>query len=98
MDSKTRARLRSIANGVQPSVQVGKTGLTDGIISQLDMNLKANELVKIDVLETAIDDKKAIMDQIVNTLRCEVVACIGRKIIVYRYSTTTKKHVLGASN
>ena len=94
MDSKTRAKLRSLANNVQSSVQIGKTGLTDGIISQIDMNLKAHELVKIDVLETAMENKQDILNKIVEVLGCEIVACIGRKIIVYKYSTLTKKHVL----
>jgi len=68
MDSKTRAKLRSIAQGVSPSVAIGKTGLTDGVIDQIRMNLSAHELVKIDVLETADVDKKELMNEICDML------------------------------
>ena len=94
MDSKTRAKLRSIAQKVQPSVAIGKTGLTDGVLDQIDMNLKAHELVKIDVLETADMDKKAILDHICDELIVEPVCVIGRKIVVYKFSAKCKNHVL----
>lgn len=94
MDSKTRAKLRSIAQKVSPSVSIGKTGLTDGVIEQIDMNLNAHEIVKIDVLETADVDKKALLMQICELLKAEPVCTIGRKIIVYRFSGKCKSHVL----
>ena len=94
MDSKTRAKLRSIAQKVQPSVSIGKTGMTDGVIDQIDMNLAAHEIVKIDVLETADVDKKAVMTHICETLKAEPVCVIGRKIVVYRFSGKLKQHIL----
>lgn len=94
MDSKTRAKLRSIAQNVSPSVSIGKTGLTDGVIDQINMNLNAHEIVKIDVLETADADKKALLNHICETLKAEPVCVIGRKIVVYRFSGKLKNHVL----
>ena len=95
MDSKTRAKLRSIAQKIQPSVSIGKTGLTDGVMEQINMNLYAHELVKIDVLETADIDKKAVLTHICEKLQAEQVCIIGRKIVVYRFSGKLKNHVLG---
>ena len=94
MDSKTRAKLRSIAQNVSPSVSIGKTGLTDGVMEQINMNLYAHELVKIDVLETADVDKKALLTHICEKLKAEPVCVIGRKIVVYRFSGKIKNHVL----
>jgi len=94
MDSKTRAKLRSIAQGVSPSVAIGKTGLTDGVIDQIRMNLSAHELVKIDVLETADVDKKELMNEICDMLGAEPVCVIGRKVVVYKFSAKCKNHVL----
>lgn len=95
MDSKTRAKIRGIAQKVRSSVMVGKAGVDEGVISQIDMNLKAHELVKIDVLETADVDKKAMAEEIANVLKAEVVCVIGRKVVLYRYSSKCKNHVLG---
>lgn len=95
MDSKTRAKIRGLAQRVQPSVMIGKAGVDGGVISQIDMNLKAHELVKIDVLETADVDKKALLEQLAAELEAEPICTIGRKIVLYRYSSKCKNHVLG---
>ena len=95
MDSKTRAKIRGMAQKVQPSVMIGKAGVDDGVISQIEMNLKAHELVKIDVLETADVDKKAILEQLATELQAEPICVIGRKIVLYRYSSKCKNHILG---
>ena len=94
IDSKTRAKLRGFAQKIQPSVSIGKTGMTDGVLDQIDMNLSAHELVKIDMLETADMDKKQTMEYICNTLRCEPVSIVGRKLVVYRFSGKLKTHIL----
>ena len=94
MDSKIRAKLRSLAQKVSPSVSIGKNGLDEGVVEQINMNLNAHELVKIDVLETADADKKELLTQICETLHAEPVCTIGRKIVVYRYSGKAKSHVL----
>ena len=95
MDSKTRAKLRGIAQNVSPSVMIGKEGLTDGVIDQLNMNLSANELVKVDVLETADVDKKALLTHLSSMLKAEPICVIGRKLVLYRFSSKCKNHVLG---
>ena len=95
MDSKTRAKLRGIAQTVSPSVMIGKEGLTDGVVDQINMNLSAHELVKIDVLETADMDKKALLNHLAETLKAEPVCVIGRKLVLYRFAPKCKNHVLG---
>ena len=95
MDSKTRAKLRGIAQNVSVSVMVGKDGLTDGVVDQINMNLNAHELVKVDVLETADMDKKALLNHLAETLKADPICVIGRKLVLYRFSSKCKNHVLG---
>lgn len=94
MDSKTRAKLRSIASTVQPSVIIGKDGLTENVIKQIGMNLDAHELVKITVLENDIDYKE-LLNEVADKVHAEPVCSIGKKLVVYRYSGRKGvKHVL----
>lgn len=96
MDSKTRAKLRAIASKVEPSVIIGKDGLTENVLNQINMNLDAHELVKITVLDGDADFK-AILNQVAESLNAEPVCTIGKKVVVYRYSSRKKvKHVLEA--
>ena len=58
MNSKTRARLRAMANTVEAILQVGKNGMGDALQKQVDDALTARELIKLTVLETAPETPK----------------------------------------
>lgn len=60
MTSKQRAYLRGLANTIDAIFQVGKSGISDNLISQLSDALEARELIKISVLETAPANAKTI--------------------------------------
>ena len=52
--SKNRAELRSRANELETTLMIGKDGITDNLVDELDRQLEARELVKGRVLETAL--------------------------------------------
>ena len=49
MTSKQRAYLRSLANSIDPIFQIGKAGLSENLLKQLDDAIEARELIKINV-------------------------------------------------
>ena len=53
MTGKQRATLRAMANTLQPLYQIGKGGIGETMIQQIDLALEARELIKITVHETA---------------------------------------------
>ena len=84
MNSKDRAYLRSLANTITPIIQVGKIGVNDNLIKQVDDALEARELIKINVLETSPLEADEIAVQIAGKVNCTVVQVLGRKITLYR--------------
>ena len=84
MNSKDRAYLRSLANTVEPILQVGKSGITDNLIKQVNDALEARELIKITVLETAPEDAKETAIKLSNNSNSVVFQVLGRKITLYR--------------
>ena len=80
LNSKQRAYLRSLANTMKPITQIGKDGVNERFLEQLDNMLDTRELVKVNILETAGLDAKAIC----NALRAEYVQAIGFKFTIYR--------------
>ena len=84
LTGKQRAKLRSMANTIQPIFQIGKGGISSELIAQLDAALKARELIKITVLETADMTAREASDMLIKPLRAEPVQSIGRKLVLYR--------------
>ena len=64
MTSKQRAYLRGLANKIDAIFQVGKNGISDNLIMQVNDALEARELIKLNVLETSPED----IQEIANTL------------------------------
>lgn len=86
LTSKQRAQLRSLANGIDPIVIVGKDGLGDNLITQVNDALEARELVKGRVLETSPLTAREACEQLSKLTRSEPVQVIGSKFVLYRQS------------
>lgn len=85
MTSKERAALRAQANGLDPIIQIGKEGISDNLISQIDDTLDARELLKIRVhLETSPKTPKELAQELAEALQADVVQVIGGIIVLYR--------------
>lgn len=85
MTSKERAKLRAEANGLDPIFQIGKEGVTDAVIAQIEDTFNTRELFKIKVhLESSPESPKEIAIKISEATGCDVVQVIGGTIVVFR--------------
>lgn len=82
--SKQRAYLRGLANKERAIFQIGKDGLNDEIIKELDIVLEKRELIKVTVLETAFISARGACEALCEEIGAEPVQCIGNKFVVYR--------------
>lgn len=84
LKGKQRAYLRSIANTLKPITQIGKEGVTESFLEQLNGMLKTREIVKVSILENAGLDTKETANAICEALRAEFVQAIGFKFTIYK--------------
>ena len=85
MTSKERARLRAEANGLDPIFQIGKEGVTDAVIAQIEDTFNTRELFKIKVhLETAPETPKEMAQMLSEATGCDIIQVIGGTIVVFR--------------
>ena len=87
LDKRQRINLRSFAMTMQDGVLIGKDGITDNVLSQVNDNLEAHDIVKIKVLGNCDIDIKDIAESFVYQAKCEIVTVIGSKIVAYRKSS-----------
>lgn len=94
MTSKQRAYLRGLANTIDAIFQIGKSGISDNLITQLSDALEARELIKISVLETAPADAKTLGIEVAEATNSTLVQTVGNKITLYRPRKKDSKIVL----
>ena len=84
--SKQRRVLRSLAQTIEPSGQIGKGGVSDNMIESFSKALDAREIIKITVLNNSDEMPKFVAEDLANALNAEVVCTIGHKVVLYRRS------------
>ena len=89
--SKQRAYLRGLANGIPAIMQIGKGGISENLIKTVSDALEARELIKMTVLENAMETPRAMADELAEAVDADVVGVIGRKVILYRESVNNKR-------
>lgn len=94
LTGKQRSYLKSRSHGINSSMQIGKDGLNDSIIDELDKQLEYKELIKISVLDNSPVSAGDIVEEILNSTRSQFVQLIGNKLIIYRESKDHKEIVL----
>lgn len=91
LTGKQRSYLKKLANSIDPIFQVGKSGVTENFIVQIDQALEARELIKVNVLNNSLIDPKEAANDIARRTKSEFVQSIGNKFILYRESKDNKK-------
>ena len=89
--SKQRSYLRSLAHNIDPLVYVGKQGVTENVVKELDNCLENKELVKVKLQEGCDLDPKVLANEMADQLGAEFVQAIGRKFSLYRQSSDPEK-------
>lgn len=84
MTSKQRAFLKKLSSNMPAIFQLGKNGITDVFINELNKAIDARELIKIHVLENSDEDVKEAAKEIANLTNSEVVQVLGGKITLFR--------------
>lgn len=89
--SKQRAYLRSLAVNEPTIMQIGKGGVSENLIKTVSDALEARELIKLSVLENCEYTAREVADVLSEETASEVVAVLGRKLVLYRASEKHKK-------
>jgi len=86
LTGKQRSYLKALANGIDPIMQIGKSGVSETVLKQINDALDARELIKINVLNNSLLEAKKTAIEISEAVRAEYVQSIGNKFIIYRES------------
>ena len=78
--SKQRAALRAQSNGMETIFQIGKGGVSDTLIQQVNDALQAREMIKLRVLENAPVFAREAAQQLAQECGAE----IGSRFILFK--------------
>ena len=89
MDIKQK---KAKANTLYPCMQIGKSGITAGLLRELRIQLKAKKIIKIKLMKSFIEekDKKEVAKDLAKKLNSEVVSQIGNVVVLAKKEKAKK--------
>ena len=81
---KQRAYLRGLASGYETIFQIGKGGISENLLQQVDDALRKRELIKLRVLDNSMLTSREAADQIAEAVKADVVQVIGSRFVLFK--------------
>ncbi|MCZ8518667.1 MULTISPECIES: ribosome assembly RNA-binding protein YhbY [Paenibacillus] len=90
LTGKQKRHLRSLAHHLDPIFQVGKGGVNEHIIRHINEAIETRELIKITVLNSCMEDRNEVGQQLADGAEAELVQVIGKIVVLYKESREHK--------
>lgn len=90
LTGKQRKHLRGLAHSLDPRVHLGKHGLTEAVVEEVDEQLDEHELIKIKFVDHK-SSKREIADELATRLDAAVAGVVGHLAILYRPARRPEK-------
>lgn len=94
LSGKAARYLRGLGHHLEPVVQIGKEGITDGVVRATRAALHTHELVKVRVLAEAPIDRKAAGVELAERSGAQLAQTLGRTLLLYKRHPQKPKIVL----
>lgn len=84
LTGKQRRYLRGLGHPLTVTVQLGRGGISEGVLSAVEQALLDHELIKIKVAEAAGLERHEAADQLAAQTKSEVAQVLGNTVLLYR--------------
>ncbi len=79
-----RKLLKARAHALKPVVAIGNEGLSAAVLKEIEISLKAHDLIKIRVTGDDREARQTLLGEICNRSGAAAVQHIGKILVVYR--------------
>lgn len=86
--------LRGLGHHLDPVIQIGKEGITDGVVTATKAALLAHELVKVKLSQDAPVERKLAGQELADRAGAALAQTLGRTLLLYKRHPNKPKIVL----
>ncbi len=91
LTKEQKKQLKAIINTDKTKYQIGKNEINDALLVMLDKALEARELIRVEVLKSAVTPIMELTLDLSSKLHADVVSTIGRVVVLYRKNKENPK-------
>jgi RNA-binding protein len=87
--------LKGLAHNLKPTTFIGRKGLTQTVLQEIDKALENHELIKVKFIDfKEKEQKKEISTSIEKEAQCQMTGMIGHIAIFYRQQSDPEKRTI----
>ncbi|HEY4187425.1 MAG TPA: ribosome assembly RNA-binding protein YhbY [Polyangia bacterium] len=90
--SELRRALRGHGHPMSAIVQIGKAGVTEGVVKQVEQALADHELIKVKIGGECPTDRHEVADRLGAEPGINVVQMVGRVLLLYKRHPRTPRY------
>ena len=94
LSGKQRRQLRALGHHLDPVVQVGANGVTEGVVAAAAQALEDHELIKVKIAGDDRDERTGVIEQLVQGTQSELAQRLGRTVLLFKQRKKKPKIVL----
>ena len=84
LNAAERKQLKARAHRLEPVVLIGTKGLTDDVVKEVELALKAHELIKVRAPDLEREARENALKALCERTGAESVQAIGKVFVIYR--------------
>jgi len=84
LTKKQNKYLRGLAHALKPVVMIGNSGVTEGVLNELEARLAHHELIKVRISGVDRDERQQMAENLCKESNSELVNTIGHIAVLYR--------------
>lgn len=86
-----KKQLKAIISQDKTKYQIGKNEINESLLTMLDKALEARELIRVEVLKSAVTPIMELTLDLSSKLHADVVSVVGRVIVLFRRNKDNPK-------
>lgn len=91
LTSKQKKYLKGLAHPLSAAIQIGKEGITEGVIEAINHELELRELAKVKIGKNSSTQKQDGGHELAQATTSHLVQIIGKTLVLYRANPKRKK-------
>ena len=90
LKGKERQFFKKEAHSLKPIFQIGKGGLSEEMIHQIQNAVEKRELIKVTLLQNTLEEPQEAAETIAEATGSTIIQVIGHTIVLYKQSSKEK--------
>lgn len=94
LSGKQKQFLKKEAHPIKPIFQIGKGGLSEEMIEQIQHAVEKQELIKVNLLQNTLEETQEVAERLAEQTGAIVVQTIGHTVVLYKKAKKEKDRKL----